>query len=80
MFFYIQGNINSDKYCDKQLVCQLLHNLGLSMEGLNNLKETYKEDRSFVCNLETLIENIEARIEELKNKYPMYFKKIEIEK
>lgn len=68
--------MNSDRISDKMLCKNLIHNLYYSIEGLNNLKETYKDDRGFVCDLETLVENIQLRLEELKLSNQSYFDNI----
>ena len=75
-FEKIQAYINSDRISDKMLCKNLIQNLYYSIEGLNNLKETYNDDRGFVCDLETLIENIQLRLEELKMTNPSYFEHI----
>ena len=75
-FEKIQAHMNSERIPDKMLCSQLIFNLYYATEGLTNLKETYKEDRGFVCDLETLIEYIESKLEELKIHKPDYFKNI----
>jgi len=75
-FEKVQAYINSQRMADKMLCIQIINNLYLAIYGLNNLKETYKEDRSFVCDLETLVENIESKLEELKTFKPDYFENI----
>jgi hypothetical protein len=77
-FEKIQAYMNSDRISDKMLCKNLIQNLYLSIEGLNNLKETYKDDRGFLCDLETLIENIQLRLEELKLSNQSYFENISI--
>lgn len=75
-FEKIQAYIASERVSDRMLCTQLVFNLYYATEGLSNLKETYKEDRGFVCDLETLIEYIESKLEELKFQKPEYFKNI----
>ena len=75
-FEKIQAYMNSDRISDKMLCKNLIHNLYYSIEGLNNLKETYKDDRGFLCDLETLVENIQLRLEELKLSNQSYFDNI----
>jgi len=72
-FEKIQAYMTSERLADNMLCVHLVSNLIQAMEGLNNLKETYKEDRGFVCDLETLIENIQSRLEELKISKPDFF-------
>jgi hypothetical protein len=75
-FEKIQAYVTSERVSDKMLCTQLVFNLYTATEGLSNLKETYKDDRGFVCDLETLIEYIESKLEELKLQKPDYFKNI----
>ena len=41
--------------------------------GLKNIQKTYKEDKMFACNIDILIECIQAKITELKEKHPLLF-------
>jgi hypothetical protein len=75
-FEKIQVFMISEKVSDKMMCTQLITNLYGAIDGLNNLKETYKEDRGFLCDLETLIEYIESKLEELKLSKPDYFKNV----
>ena len=54
------------------ILCQnILCDLKNSINGLLNLKETYGEDIMFVCKIDSLIEEIDARLIDLSNKYKM---------
>ena len=54
------------------IVCQnLLYDLKNSTNGLLNLKETYVDDIMFICKIDSLIEEIDARLIEINNKYNM---------
>ncbi len=56
------------------ILCQnLLYDLKNSTNGLSNLKETYIEDVMFVCKIDSLIEEIDARLIEIHNKYNMNY-------
>lgn len=54
------------------IVCQnILCDLKNCINGLLNLKETYCDDVMFVCKIDSLIEDIDARLAEISNKYKM---------
>lgn len=63
------------------ILCQnILVDLKNSINGLLNLKETYGDDIMFICKIDALIEEIEARLIEIENKYNMSSTKKEEEK
>lgn len=62
------GNTNS---FDNILCQNILYDLKNSINGLLNLKETYSDDMMFVCKIDSLIEDIDARLIEINNKYKM---------
>ena len=64
---------NSERMSDHMLCCQLVENLQGCIEGLSNAKDTYKDDRRFVCDVETLIEGVESRLQELRINKPNLF-------
>jgi hypothetical protein len=54
------------------ILCQnLLYDLKNSTNGLINLKETYSDDIMFICKIDALIEEINARLIEINNKHNM---------
>jgi hypothetical protein len=56
------------------ILCQnLLYDLKNSTNGLINLKETYCDDIMFICKIDSLIEEINARLAEINNKYNMSY-------
>lgn len=60
------------------ILCQnLLYDLKNSTNGLINLKETYCDDVMFICKIDSLIEEINARLVEINNKYHMSYIKDE---
>lgn len=59
--------IYSSKNNDK-IVNSIVNNLEKSKEGLINLTITYKDDRKFISDVETLIETLETKIQS-KNKF-----------
>ena len=53
------------KNADKIMCSNLINDLKNSKNGLNNLKETYALDIKFVCDLDTLLQTIDAKLTEL---------------
>lgn len=53
----------SDNHCDKVLFSHLLTDLQQSTSGLNNLKFTYITDTKFCCDMDTLLQSINARLD-----------------
>ena len=72
-FEILQSYLHSDKLSEQLLCSKLINDLIKSIIGLKNIQETYKEDKLFVCNVESLIENIEGKLEEIKKTYPSIF-------
>lgn len=64
-------HIDSSNPFDTILCQNILCDLKNSINGLLNLKETYGDDVMFVCKIDSLIEEIDARLAEIGNKYKM---------
>jgi hypothetical protein len=47
----------------------MIQDLENSKNGLNNLKDTYFDDLMFCCKIDTIIQDIDARLEEIKSNY-----------
>jgi hypothetical protein len=62
-------HIDSSNPFDNILCHNILCDLKNSINGLLNLKETYSQDIMFVCKVDSLIEEIEAKLIEITNKY-----------
>jgi hypothetical protein len=52
----------------------ILEDMIKAIKGLQNIQKTYKEDKLFYCNIETIIENIHFKLSEIKQKDPELFK------
>jgi len=52
----------SNKNDEKQLAKHLIYDLQKVIKGLLNLQYTYMFDTKFVCDIDTIIENIKARL------------------
>jgi hypothetical protein len=72
-FEIIQCYSNSDRKSEIILCSNIINDLNKSIQGLNNIKETYKEDKLFTCSIDILIELIDARLTELREKNPDLF-------
>lgn len=66
-------HIESNNSFDTILCQNILFDLKNSINGLLNLKETYGDDIMFVCKIDSLIEEIDARLIEIVNKYKMSY-------
>ena len=52
------------------ILCQnIVADLKNSKNGMLNLKETYSDDIMFVCKIDALIEETDAKLAEIQNKY-----------
>ena len=60
----------TDKVSDSLLCANILNDMHKAINGLVNMQTTYKEDKMFVCNIETLIQTIQAKMLEVQQKYP----------
>lgn len=66
-------HIESNNPFDTILCQNILCDLKKAINGLLNLKETYVDDIMFVCKIDSLIEDIDARLIEIGNKYKMSY-------
>lgn len=57
------------KNSDKIMCANLINDLKNSKIGIKNLKETYIIDIKFVCDLDTLLETIDAKLSEIQHIY-----------
>jgi hypothetical protein len=55
----------SKKNSDKVMCMNLINDLKKSRNGILNLKETYNTDVKFICDIDTLLEIIEAKLSEI---------------
>jgi hypothetical protein len=61
-FEIITVHRQSHKIEDRCIVFNLVNDLRAAVKGINNLKDTYIEDRMFCCKLDTLIEEIASHL------------------
>lgn len=62
-------NKSQDNLFDLNISTNIIHDLENSKNGLTNLKETYSTDIMFCCKIETIIQDIDAKLEEIKSNY-----------
>jgi hypothetical protein len=62
-------NRSKDNLFDLNISTNMVLDLENSKVGLVNLKDTYNDDLMFCCKIDTIIQDIDARLDELKSKY-----------
>lgn len=65
-FEVITSYLRSEKNSDITLCMNVVNDLKQAKIGLLHLKDTYSEDLKFRCDMETLLEDIDAKLGELK--------------
>jgi len=66
----IQNYVLSDRISERIYCSNLINDLFKAVVGLKNIQETYREDKMFVCNIDILVENVDAKLTEIKERYP----------
>jgi hypothetical protein len=66
----IQNYVLSDRISERIYCSNLINDLFKAVVGLKNIQETYRDDKMFVCNIDILIENVDAKLTEIKERYP----------
>lgn len=72
-FEILMSNIHSDKKSDKLFCKNMIKDLIAAKTGLTNIQQTYRDDKLFRCNIETLIESVDTKISEVKEVCPSLF-------
>jgi len=65
----IHLNKSKDNLFDLNIASNMMLDLQSAKNGLNNLKDTYAEDLMFGCKIDTIIQDVEARLEDIKSSY-----------
>ena len=60
---------SKDNLFDLNIASNIILDLENSKIGLLNLKDTYNDDIMFCCKIDTIIQDIDARLDEIKSKY-----------
>ena len=73
--FDIVKSYSTSERVSERLMCKnILEDMIKAIKGLQNIQKTYKDDKLFYCNIETIIENIHSKLSEVKHKDPEIFK------
>jgi len=64
---------SDEKDSDRTVILNLVKDLHMSITGLENLQYTHSDDRMFVSELNTLIEDIHRNIRVIRKKKPYFF-------
>ena len=73
--FTILYSLSSNSNFGGKSVCiHIIEDIKKSKEGIKNLKLTYSADLMLCCQLECLLQEIDAKLGELAEKYPELFK------
>ncbi len=65
-FEIVSSYINSQKLFEKAMCQNIVDDLQLAKNGIINLKNTYISDIKFNCDMDTVIQDIDAKILELE--------------
>lgn len=63
----------TEKVSDNMVCAHILIDMHKAVVGIMNMQNTYKDDKMFVCNLETLIQTINAKTIEVQQRYPQIY-------
>jgi hypothetical protein len=72
-FDVISNYLGSEKMTNKTLCINVVKDLKQARIGLLHLQDTYSEDLKFRCDMETLLEGIDAKLDELESRFPVIF-------
>ena len=73
--FDIVKSYSTSERISERLMCKnILEDMIKAIKGLQNIQKTYKDDKLFYCNIETIIENIHSKLSEVQVKDPELFK------
>ena len=76
-FNILYSFLNTGTVSQKNMCINIIEDIIKSKEGINNLKLTYSSDIMLCCQLDTIIQEIDAKIQELGHKFPEIVKKID---
>lgn len=69
--YHLENNTSSSKTICKTVICDLVG----SILGMINLKSTYNRDKKFLCQIQTLIQTIEVKLKDIRDKHEDIFPK-----
>lgn len=69
-FEIISSYSTSQKESQRHICLHVINDLNQSKNGLINLKDTYLDDIKFTCDIDTLLQEIDAKLAEIEPKEP----------
>lgn len=69
-FERVELYLKTNNITKMKLANNIIQDIQDSVKGIQNIQYTYKNDAMFTCNLDTIIQLIEAKILELQTKHP----------
>jgi len=64
-FEIVNTYIDSEKLSERVMCCNIIKDLNKAKKGIANLKETYILDIKFCCDLDTILQDIDAHLKEM---------------
>lgn len=68
-FEILNMHMESDKQFDKKICQNIINDLRECKFGMINIKDTYMDDLMFCCKMDALIEETDARINDIESKH-----------
>lgn len=65
-FEELKVHIDNNTIFDSTIASNMVVDLDNCKNGLTNLKDTYNDDVMFCCKIDTILQEIDARVEEIK--------------
>lgn len=69
-FEIIQSYVHTERLSEKIYCSNIVNDLVKAVCGLKHIQETYRDDKMFTCNVDSLIESVDAKLMEIREKYP----------
>jgi hypothetical protein len=76
-FNILYSFLNTGTVSQRNMCLNIIEDIIKSKEGITNLKTTYSSDIMLCCQLDTIIQEIDAKIQELRDKFPNIVKNTE---
>ncbi len=76
-FLIIKKCCTGNTIPDKKKLINTINDIKKCREGIQNFKSNYTNDRNFISKIDTLLEDIDTRLEEYLEVYNEYYSKIE---
>jgi hypothetical protein len=69
-FAILYSLVATEKLGDRMVCSHILQDMMKAMNGIKNMQITYQTDKKFMCNLETLVQAVQAKMYEVRQRYP----------